>query len=98
MTGYRFPGVRENNPEPVRLAFRPGRSFSLFGNTGSVGKLLHAAENCSVSAPFAVMAQGVVGPGRLDAMDRDFIGKGALVSLDEDVKIPQIQVQPPEKP
>ena len=75
-----------------------GWIVSLFGNTGSGGKLLHAAENCSVSAPFAAMAQGVVGAGRPDAMGRDFIVEGAPGSPEEDVKIPQIQVQLPEKP
>jgi hypothetical protein len=31
-------------------------------------------------------------------MGRDFIGEGSPRSLEEDVKIPQIQVQLPEKP
>lgn len=98
MTGYRFPGVRTNNPIPVRSECRPSGSFSLFGNTGSGGKLLHAAENCSVSAPFAAMAQGVVGAGLPDAMGGDLASEGSQGSLEEDVKIPRIQVQLPEKP
>lgn len=69
-----------------------------FGNTGSDGKLLRAVENCSVPAPFAAMAQGVVGGGCRDAMGRDFISEGLPSSLEEGVKIPQIQVQLPEKP
>jgi len=44
------------------------------------------------------MAQGVVGAGLSDAMGRDFIVEGAPGRLEEDVKIPQIQVQLPEKP
>ena len=44
------------------------------------------------------MAQGVVGVGCADAMGRDFIGEGSPGSPEEDVKIPQIQVQLPEKP
>ena len=98
MTGYRFPGVRVNNPMPVRSECKICGSLSAFGNTGSDGKLLRAVENCSVPAPFAAMAQWVVGGGYRDAMGRDFISEGLPSGLEEDVKIPQIQVQLPEKP